>query len=113
MNLLVKFDDIITKIRFIPEGKKNKEKKEVILNIIDEALKNGGDLGVYGDLNSGIKSLVEIFYITITEHKKDYFIDCGPLSGSGHDFQFSVNKKKKRIDMDSIVIGEVISEPDE
>ena len=110
---MAKIDDIIAKIRFIYENKKKVEDEKKIVEILDEALKKGGDFDVYGDLSSGIENLVEVFRVTVTVSKKEYFIDCGPFSGSGHDFQFSINKKSKSIDKNSVCVGEVIQPPDD
>ncbi len=107
-----KFDDIVAKIRFISKKEKNIDEKNRIAKILDEALKKSGDFGVYGNLSSGLENLVNDFIVTITEKKKAYFIDCGPLSGYGHDCQFSINKKLKIIDKNSVCVGEVIAPPD-
>lgn len=83
-----------------------------IIEILDNALKQGGDLGVYGDLSPGLQSLVQDFYITVTEDEEVFYVDCAPMSGQGHDFGFSIIKKTGLIDENSICVGEVEEEPD-
>jgi len=108
---LAEYGDMVAKIRFFSKIRKVIEGKEEIVKILDDTLKKGGDFDVYGDLSPGVESLVNYFQVIITERKKDYFIDCGPLSGYGHDVQFSINKKSKKIDKKSICVGEIISPP--
>lgn len=109
---MAKYDEIVKPIRF-PSNITKIEPKIQLVSKLDEALKKSGDLGVYGDLSNGIEDLIKDFRITITENISGYFIDCGPLSGSGHDFQFVLKKKNWSIDENSICVGEVLSEPDE
>jgi len=51
--------------------------------------------------------------ISIKDEPHFYLLDLSPLSGEGHDFSFRVDKKTGILDQSSLVIGEVIPEPDE
>ena len=81
------------------------------IELLDNVLKEQGDLGVYGDLSDGVEVLIKDMNIRIVQEKDLYFIDIYPKNTSGgHDFSFTIDSKTgKRSD---VVVGEVLPEPD-
>jgi len=91
------------------DGSAGARKKAI--ELLDNVLKEQGDLGVYGDLSDGVEVLIKDMNIRIVQEKDNYSIDIYPKHTSGgHDFSFTIDSKTgKRSD---VVIGEVLPEPD-
>ena len=96
-------------------GKKieNTSKINKIINIINEAIKQDKEFleeeGLIGDL----KDFTDDLYVRIFDYGSKFEVDLGPKSGEGHDFNFIVKKRTKKLVKDSLAIGSVISEPDD
>jgi len=89
----------------------NKDKIKAAVELIDRALKEQGDLGVYGDLSGGLSEITERMNVRITEHDDSYSVSIWPKSGKGgHDFSFTVYKSTGR--MSDTAVGEILPEPD-
>jgi len=89
----------------------NQDKKKAAVELIDRALKEQGDLGVYGDLSGGINEIAEKMYVKISEHDDSYSVSIWPKSGKGgHDFSFTVDKSTGM--MSDVAVGEILPEPD-
>lgn len=80
------------------------------LTSLDEALKENGNFGVYGDLSDGLVSLLSYMYVSVERQENKLIVSAAPLSGEGHDFSFVVNLLNKEID--NVVIGEVLPQPE-
>ena len=106
------FEELTKKIRF-PRGPKDIGGQADVVAKLDAALKASGDLGVYGDLSGGAEDLLKDMSITMTDRGGGFGVDCGPISGGGHDFQFHLPKSTWTIDPDSISVGEVLPEPED
>jgi hypothetical protein len=78
---------------------------------IDQALREHGDLGVYGDLSAGLEALEADFVVTIHAKVFGWYVDAYPHSGEGHDFGFNVNRVTGKIS--DVVVGELAAEPEE
>lgn len=80
------------------------------IELLDNVLKEQGDLGVYGDLSDGIEVLLKDMNIRIVQDKNHYSIDIYPKNASGgHDFSFTIDSKTGK--RSGVVIGEVLPEP--
>ncbi len=84
-----------------------------LIQIVDKALKEGGDLGAYGDLSYGLEELTKDSRITITETTEEIYVDMAPTSGGGHDFSFDINKSTGKMDPNSVCIGEIEEEEED
>ncbi len=98
-------------IRIIYKNVLLKPSARKVEKLLEEALKESGDFGIYGNLEEGLEGLVRDFRVAVTVYRKTLEVDCGPRSGSGHDCQFVVKRSTRRIDPDSVVFGEVIAPP--
>jgi len=85
------------------------EDKIKVVSLLDKALKEQGDLGVYGDLSCGVEELLKDSYISITDNEEFYGIAVSPKSGAGHDFSFDVDRKSGEIS--NVVVGVVVPPP--
>jgi len=88
-------------------------KKEKVLDVVNRALEMDSEFLGKECLYGGLKDYLEDMYVKIIEERNCYFIDLNPHSGEGHDFGFEIKKKTGRIDKDSMMVGELISEPDD
>jgi hypothetical protein len=93
-------------------GKKiNKQKRRLeLVNILEDALKNDREFIKSVYLDDTIEDLISDLRLTIIDRGSKLEIDLAPISGEGHDFNFLVKKRSKRIVKDSLMVGEVISE---
>lgn len=87
--------------------------KETAIDLINAAIKQDAEFLEPECLVGGLKEYMEDMVITIKENDSNYDIDLDPKSGEGHDFSFSVDKGTKRVDMQSLVVGEVLPEPED
>jgi len=89
------------------------EGKEVSRNsameLVDRALWEHGDLGVYGNLSGGLEEIIKEMFLRITDEGEYYSVSVWPKSGCGHDFGFTVSKTTGEIS--NVVVGEVLPEP--
>lgn len=84
----------------------NKESKAAAIESVNTALMKYGNLGVYGDLSSGLAALLKTYEIKIEDAKSNYRVEIWPRSvQEGHDFSFLVDKKTKKIS--DVVVGEI------
>jgi len=91
------------------EGKPYARKKAIAL--LDQVLKEQGDLGVYGDLSAGVAILIDTMGISIEEQQGGYSISIYPKDASGgHDFSFTIDSHTGQ--RSDVVVGEVLPEPD-
>ena len=104
----------IDKIRLIKHGNpvKRLKKKTKAIDIINHAIQKDRD---FFD-NEGLRGTLEDYSfdlnIRIIDHGFKYEVDMAPKSGAGHDFNFIVKKRSRKVDKDSLMVGEVISEPE-
>ncbi|MBN1945940.1 MAG: hypothetical protein JW797_09700 [Bradymonadales bacterium] len=77
-----------------------------VRNAIDQALRESGDLGVYGDLSRGLAELEKEFQVTIHQSANAWHLSLGPISGAGHDFSLTIIAATGEVV--DVVIGEVV-----
>ena len=78
--------------------------------IVDAALKQHGDLGVYGDLSAGLDALEKQFSAQWVPAGDSIRVNLAPLSGEGHDFSFVVSTATHEIS--DVVVGVLEPEPE-
>jgi len=98
--------EVIREVRFDGEDKDRLK----ALDLIDRALREYGNLGVYGDLSGGIKVLLRDMSMNVRQEAEYYDVSLFPRSGSGHDFSFRVDSATGKIS--DIAVGEIEPEPD-
>jgi hypothetical protein len=59
------------------------------------------------------EELMEAFEVKVTSDESTLFVDLAPRSGEGHDYMFRIDLKTGRVIVNSITIGEIISDPEE
>lgn len=107
-------NELDEKIRILTksgEKIKKKKKKSKFINILEDALKADKEFLESECLDDNIEELISDLRLTIIDQGSKLEIDLAPISGEGHDFNFLVKKRSKRIVKDSLMVGEVISEP--
>ncbi|MFC1705855.1 hypothetical protein ACFL59_03420 [Planctomycetota bacterium] len=77
--------------------------------LLDRALRENGNLGVYGDLSAGLEALEAGLGVLIDETPEHYVVLLDPLSGESHDFTFRVRKADAAIE--DVAVGEIEPEP--
>lgn len=60
--------------------------------IVDQALREHGDLGSYGDLRAGLEALLPENWVRITVVPQGLQVDVIPIGGHGNELQFLVKK---------------------
>ena len=100
--------DQMTEDKIIFEG--NNENKDYIIILLDEILKVQGDFGVYGNLSFGIADILKSNIINIQEENNLLNVSIYPISGQGHDFNFTIDIDNKKLR--DLVVGEIEPEPD-
>ena len=98
----------MTEDKIIFEG--NNENKDYIIKLLDEILKDQGDFGVYGNLSFGIADILKSNIINIQEENNLLNVSIYPISGQGHDFNFTIDTDNKKLR--DLVVGEIEPEPD-
>jgi hypothetical protein len=89
----------------------NPESRNDAMALLDRALREQGDLGVYGDLSDGLQTLTKEMAIMVKEESNCYSIDISPKDPTGgHDFSFTIDKQTGK--MSDAVIGEVLPYPE-
>lgn len=70
-----------------------------VLTFIDQALREHGDFGVYGNVTSGLEYLLQNFNVTILDNKIDnaWSVQVDPRDGHGHFLHFDIHKTDGRI----------------
>lgn len=96
-------------VRFISENENTKEKA---IDLINKAIEQDSELMNSECLFGGLKEYLEDLIITIKDTESQYCIDLNPKSGEGHDFSFSIDKSTRLINKQSLVVGEVLPEPE-
>lgn len=92
---------------------KKSKRRAKFINILEYALKADKEFLESECLDDNVEDLISDLRLTIIDHGSKMEIDLAPISGEGHDFNFLVKKRSKRIVKDSLMVGEVISEPEE
>jgi hypothetical protein len=59
------------------------------------------------------RELLDTFNVKILSKEKIIHVDLAPKSREGHDYAFSIDRKTGKIIETSIVIGELIPDPEE
>ncbi|MBT4289116.1 MAG: hypothetical protein HOD92_17455 [Deltaproteobacteria bacterium] len=89
------------------------EQKKVAIEMIDKSIGQASAFLSQQGLSGNLQNFLLDMVISIKDELDFYRLDLSPLSGEGHDFFFRVSKKTGILDQNSLVIGEVIPEPDE
>ncbi|MFX0099926.1 MAG: hypothetical protein ACFFCS_10105 [Candidatus Hodarchaeota archaeon] len=98
------------KISFELKKGSNREK---VIDFVNRALESNSEFLEKECLLGGLKDYISDMYVKIIEEKNCYIIDLNPHSGEGHDFCFEIKKKTGKIDKNSMMVGSLISEPDD
>jgi len=107
--------DWMEKIRFFRNDKSVNvpNKIEEAISIVNEAIEKERAFFDKECLTGSLENYTSDLYVRIIDHGSKLEVDLAPISGEGHDFNFSVKKKSKKVDLDSFSVGELISEPDD
>ncbi len=105
----------LNKIRIIKDDKREIEfsKINIAINIVNEAIEKEREFFDKECLFGILENYTADLYVRIIDRGSKYEVDLAPISGEGHDFNFTVKKRSKRVDKDSFCVGELISENEE
>lgn len=100
-------------IRIVYETKLKIPQKKKIIEIVNKSLKKDAKFLASEYMEDNLEDYLKDFNVTIHVSTLHFVVDLGPKSGEGHDFNFEINRVTGRINQDSLVVGEVIKEPQE
>lgn len=88
-------------------------RKNKIIKSVDKALDGARAFIDKECLFGTLEDYLEDSYVTIFVSLKEFTLDIAPKSGEGHDFSFCINRLTGKVDEGSMMVGELISEPDD
>ena len=91
----------------------DKSKKNEAISIVNQAIEQASEFLKKEELFGNLMDYSSDLRVRIFDLGSKFEVDLGPISGEGHDFNFVVKKRTKKLIEDSLAIGEVISEPDD
>jgi len=93
----------------VPMSAKGRLLQTEEINFIDRAMQKNGNFGVYGNVQSGFRSLVTHMHVCLSDDKTAWHVKASPHDGHGHFLNFSIEKGSGEIN--GCMAGHVIQEP--
>jgi hypothetical protein len=109
-------EDWMKNIRFCTKQGINitdESRKHEVVNIINYAIEQEKEFLQQEGLIGNLKDYGSDLNIKIIDRGTKFEVDLGPKSGEGHDFNFVVRSRSKKLIKESLAIGEVIPEPED